>query len=123
MITINNALCFKKDDLIFDICGRSLKIKNYKITYDDQGKPINIIFYCIDINTGALLYFSHNEIYQTYEDLSDENKLFLSWIRKKEDCYTMCEDEFILLKESYLSGFRDGYITKDKINSEHQLQK
>jgi uncharacterized secreted protein with C-terminal beta-propeller domain len=122
MITINDALFLNKDDLIFDICGRQLKIKSYTVTYN-QSEPTNVIFYCVDINTGALLYFCHNEIYQNYEDLSDEDKLFLSWIRKKEDCYTMCEDELLCLREAYLSGFRDGYITKDRINAERQLQK
>lgn len=122
MISIRQALALNTDNIIYDFCGRTLKIKSSSVTYY-KGEPCSVRYYCSDINTGALLYFTHYEIYQDYDDLCDEDKAFLSWIRSKDDCHTMCDDELLLLKDAFLSGFNHGISYTFKRKADEQLQK
>lgn len=122
MISIKEALDIRDGHKIYDYCGRHLEVKNYSVMYEN-GSPINIEFGCRDIYTNEKLIYSYDEIYITYEDLSDECKLFLTWLRKDNDCYLKGDREIKELKLAFMGGFTDGYAYKRKNLAQEQLQK
>lgn len=120
MISIKQALTIRSGDTVYDYYGRVLLIHSYFIEYD-KGIPTTIEFGCKDINTNEQLRYSYDEIYINYNDLSDEEKLFLIWLRKNTDFYVSYDME--LLKQAFITGFADGYNYKRKNLAEEQLQK
>ena len=123
MISINQALSIVDGDIIFDYCGRPLEVTKYKVVTFTKGSPTSIDFHCRDINTGQRFVYSYNEIYQNFDDLCDEDKLFLQWLKEERDCYLRSSEELQLLRYSFMGGFRNGYKYQQTKLSEAQLQK
>jgi hypothetical protein len=122
MISIKEALTIKDGHIIHDYFGRMLRVNNYSITYD-KGSPADVEFGCRDIYTNESFVYSYDEIYLEFNDLSDENKLFLTWLRKKNNCIYLEIEDIQSMKEAFMSGFTEGYSYRKQINAEEQLQK
>lgn len=69
---------------------------------------------------------NNSEIFQNFEDFSDEDKSFSTWI------FSINPDKFLQyvynnnikdLKNSYVAGFAAGLQHKQKISAQEQLQK
>jgi hypothetical protein len=123
MISINEALSITDGDIIYDFCGRTLEVTKYKVVTFNKGNPTTIDFHCIDINTSQRFIYSYTEIYKNYDDLSDEEKLFLEWLKEEKECYLKSSEELELLKNTFMGGFRYGYQYKQQRIAEEQLQK
>jgi len=122
MISIREALSIRDGHIIHDHCGRTLEVKNYSIKYEN-GLPISVEFSCRDIYTNERLIYSYDEIYIDYNDLCDEQKLFLTWFRKDPDCHFMGSNEIRGLKLAFMTGFSEGLLYKRKNLAQEQLQK
>jgi len=121
MISIREALDIHDGDHIYDYYGRNLKVKNYMVRYE-RGEPTDIEFTCLDINTNERFIYSYNEIYLNINNLSDEQQLFLAWLRNRQDYYRDIDD-IKKFEEAFMVGFSKGYSYKRKKLSEEQLQK
>jgi hypothetical protein len=118
MMTLKEAFRLTTGNIVYDISGRSLKVGDYTITFDD-GKPINAYFKCTDTNDPTWCFtYQYNEIYQNFEDLCDEEKLFLKWIQNYSEEYDLDQ-----IKTAYMAGFSQGYSMRQKYSAEEQLQK
>jgi hypothetical protein len=126
MTTLKQALGIITGDVVHDMGGRTLKVGNYTISFE-KGEPINAYFTCVDINDPTWHFtYQYNEIYQNFEDLSDEHKSFLLWIRDtKVDKFLgyMYNDDIKDLKDSYIAGFAAGFQYRKIVSSQEQLQK
>lgn len=122
MISIKEALSIRDGDRVHDYYGRYLEVKSYSIAYE-KGLPTHIEFGCRDINTNEQFRYSHEEIYLSFDDLGDEDKLFLKWLRNNTNCYYSYYDDVKLLRHVFMSGFSDGFSYKQKYLAEQQLQK
>lgn len=123
MISINQALSIVDGDIIFDYCGRTLEVTKYKVVTFNKGNPITIDFYCVDINTEQRFIYSYDEIYQNFDDLSDEQKLFIDWLKESKECYLKSSEELQVLKNAFMAGFQHGYQYRQRKTAEEQLQK
>jgi len=121
MISIKEALNIRDSTYVYDYYGRNLKVYGYTVTYE-KGKPTNVEFSCIDINTNEKFIYSYDEIYQNFDYLSDEQKLFLVWLRKREDYYRDIDD-IKKFEEAFMNGFSAGYSYKRQKLADEQLQK
>jgi len=122
MISIREALTIKYGHIIHDHCGRTLKVNNYSIVYE-KGLPTSVEFGCRDIYTNESFTYSYGEIYLEFDDLSDETKLFLTWLRKNENCTYLHTEDIESLKQAFMSGFNAGLSYKLQQSSQEQLQK
>ena len=122
MISIREALNIKDGYIIHDYCGRMLRVNSYSIKYE-KGLPIDVEFGCRDIYTNESFFYSYSEIYSEFNDLSDENKLFLTWLRKNDDCRYLGAEDIQSFKEAFMAGFNRGYYYKLHNSAEEQLQK
>ena len=124
MTTLKQALGIITGDIVHDIGGRTLKVGNYTISFE-KGEPINAYFTCVDVNDQTWSFtYQYNEIYQNFEDLCDEDKSFLLWVRKMNKMLNyMYNDDYKDLRDAYISGFVAGFQHQRKISAEEQLQK
>lgn len=122
MISIREALTIKDGYIIHDYFGRMLRVNNYSIIYE-KGLPVSVDFGCKDIYTNESFVYSYDEIYLEFNDLSDENKLFLTWLRKNDNCTYLHTDDIESFKEAFMAGFNTGLSYKLQYSSQEQLQK
>ena len=126
MMTLKQALGIITGDVVHDIGGRTLKVGNYTISFE-KGEPINAYFTCIDINDPTWSFsYSYNEIYQNFEDLCDEDKSFIEWIRnegKKQFVGYMYNHEIKELRDPFVAGFVSGFKYRKQTSAQEQLQK
>jgi hypothetical protein len=121
MISIKQALDIRDGDYVYDYYGRHLKVFGYSIVYE-KGLPQNIEFSCCDINTNAKFIYQYDELYLNFDDLSDEQKLFLKWLKNQSEYY---DDRYETkkLEQAFMSGFSLGHSYKKQKLAEEQLQK
>ena len=126
MMTLKQALGLMTGDFVHDMSGRHLKVGDYTITFE-KGEPINAYFKCTDVNDPSWHFtYQYNEIYQSFEDLSDEDKSFITWIRnegKKQFIGYMYNDEIKELRDPYIAGFVAGFQHRKQMSAQEQLQK
>lgn len=122
MISIKQALDIRDGQYVHNYCGRNLKVHSYAVQYE-KGQLTNVEFGCIDINTNERFMYSYDEIYQNLDDLSDEQKLFLEWLRQDDDCIHLSIEEIKSMEKAFMNGFSNGYSYKYKKLAEEQLQK
>jgi len=123
MISIKEALSIRDGDYIYDYYGYNLKVLGYIITYE-QGEVANIEFNCIEINTNQRFLYRYEDIYLNVDDLSDEQKIFLRWLRNNtKDPYYYDLEEIKKIEKAFMTGFSLGYSYKNQKLSEEQLQK
>ena len=57
------------------------------------------------------------------EFMSDEQQSFEDWLSNNISYVNANKVSIAIMKKLYMDGFAAGYIYRDKINAEHQLQK
>jgi len=128
MMTLKRAILVRNNDIVYDITGKQLKVKEYSITFAD-GRFKDVHFRCIDNSDPTIeSYHRYDELYEHFEDLSDEEKHFITWIKTKHydtnlEFKYLDNDEISKIKSAYLSGFAEGFAYRQKISAEEQLQK
>lgn len=126
MMTLKQALGLMTGTLVYDMSGRKLKVGNYTITFE-KGQPINAYFKCTDLNNPTWHFtYQYNEIYQNFEDLSDEDKSFMKWMQdegKKHFPGYIYNDEIKELRDLYITGFVAGFEHRKQTSAQEQLQK
>lgn len=124
MMTLRQALNLNKDDYVFDMCGRRLKIVDYIIKFEG-GQAVDVNFGCYYYKDNILykLKYNYNEIYQNFDDLCDEYKFFLNWLQQQDNMLSFNSDTILLLRTAYLGGFTDGLQYQQHNLAQEQLQK
>lgn len=127
MMTLKQALGIHTGDTVYDFSGRTLKVGNYSITFA-KGEPVNAYFTCTDINKPEdkqwSFTYQYKELYQNWDDLSDEYKSFITWARKTyHDLQYKFMDDIQEIQQAYITGFIDGFKHKQKMTAEEYLQK
>lgn len=126
MMTLKQAIRLITGTVVHDMSGRKLRVGDYTITFD-KGEPINAYFKCFDVNDPSWHFnYQYNEIYESFEDLSDEDKSFIKWIRnegKKQFAGYMYSDEIKELRDPYIAGFVAGFEHRKQMSAQEQLQK
>lgn len=106
---------------LYNICGEKIVVKNYSFKYNN-GKIISAELDCID-NNGYTEKYNYDELYDSFDDLCDEEKSFIQWIRKNPDIIYLDPDMVIRLRECYMQGFAEGFTSKLKYSAQELLQK
>jgi hypothetical protein len=57
------------------------------------------------------------------QNISDEEKSFHEWLSNNIGYVNTYKGSIAVMKKLYLEGFAAGYVHRDKINAEIQLQK
>jgi len=125
MMTLRQALGIHSGDMLYDMSGRELKVKDYSITFA-HGEPKDAYFKCIDHNNPKKWEFTYkyDELYQNFEDLSDDEQSFISWTRTTyTDLKYRFYDDLSEIRTAYSAGFFAGLTYQLKIRAEEQLQK
>jgi hypothetical protein len=124
MMTLRQAMGLHSNSIVYDICGRELLVKDYSITFA-HGEVKDATFKCIDHNDPSWEFtYRYDELYQDFEELSDDEKSFVIWSRKVyKDLKYKFSDELTEIKEAYSAGFFAGLTHQLKIRAEEQLQK
>ena len=120
-LTLESALNFKPGDILLDICGRIISVKDYAYHYSD-GKLSNVTFVCY-YGSGDNSAFKYSQLYDSFDDLDDAEKSFLLWIKKNPDVVYFDLEEVDSLRECYIDAFYNGFNHKLKYLAEEQLQK
>ena len=106
---------------LYNICGNKLTVQNYSFKYNN-GKIISAELDCID-DSGYTEKYNHDELYDSFDDLCDEEKSFIKWIRKNPDIIYLDPDSIAQLRECYIEAFADGFNSKLKYSAQESLQK
>jgi hypothetical protein len=120
-LTLDSGLNYTSGDILFDICGRKVKIKDYSIRYNN-GKPIQITFVCY-YDSGDTGSYSYSQLYDSFDDLDDAEKSFLKWIKKNPDVVYFDIEEIDSLRQCYIDAFYHGFNHRIQYSAEEQLQK
>lgn len=120
-LTLESALDFKPGDILFDICGRIVSVKEYDNIYYN-GHLVNVTFLCY-YNSGDQGRFKYSQLYDSFEDLDDAEKSFLIWVKKNPDVVYFDLEEIDSLRDCYIDAFYSGFNHKLKYTAEQQLQK
>ena len=124
-MTLRQALGIHSNDIVYDISGRELTVKDYSITFSN-GEPKDAYFTCIDNSDPKKWQFTykHDELYQNFEDLSDDEQSFISWVRTVyPDLKYRFYDDLSEIRTAYSAGFFAGLTDQLKTRAEEQLQK
>jgi hypothetical protein len=124
MMTLRQALGIHSGNILYNIAGTELKVKDYSITFA-HGEPKDAYFKCIDNNDPTWEFtYKYDELYQNFEDLSDDEQSFISWARTVySDLKHRFYDDLSEIRTAYSAGFFAGLTYKLKIKAEEQLQK
>ena len=125
MMTLRQALGISSNDIVYDISDRKLTVKDYSITFS-HGDPKDAYFTCVDNNDPKKWQFTYryDELYQNFEDLSDDEQSYLGWVRTVyPDLKYRFYDDLKEIRTAYSAGFFAGLNHKLKIRAEEQLQK
>jgi hypothetical protein len=124
MMTLRQALGVHSGDIVYNLAGTELKVKDYSITFA-HGEPKNAYFKCIDNNDPTWEFtYDYDELYQNFEDLSDDEQSFISWARTVyPDLKYRFYDDLSEIRTAYSAGFFAGLTYQLKIRAEEQLQK
>lgn len=57
------------------------------------------------------------------QELSDEEKSFHEWLENNTAYVNQNKHSINVMKKLYLAGFSDGFMYRQRINAEQQLQK
>ena len=107
--------------VLYNICGGKVIVQNYSFKYNN-GKIISAELDCIDSN-GSTDKYSYDELYDSFEDLCDEEKSFVSWVRKNPDIVYFNPDIISQFRDCYIQAFASGFNQKLKYSAEESLQK
>ena len=123
-MTLRQALGIHSGDIVYNIAGTELKVKDYSVTFA-HGELKNAYFKCIDNNDPTWEFtYGYDELYQNFEDLSDDEQAFLSWVRTVyPDLKYRFDDDLNEIRTAYSAGFFAGLTHQLKIRAEEQLQK
>jgi hypothetical protein len=125
MMTLRQAMGIHSGDIVYDISGRELTVKDYSITFS-HGEPKDAYFTCIDNSDSKKWQFTYkyDELYQNFEDLSDDEQSFISWVRTVyPDLKYRFDDDLNEIRTAYSAGFFAGLTNQLKTRAEEQLQK
>lgn len=117
----NNIDSVYSGSVLYNLCGDKLTVQNYSFKYNN-GKIISAELDCIDDN-GSTEKYNYDELYYSFEDLGDEEKSFIKWIRKNSDIIYLDPDSIVQLRECYIQAFADGFNSKLKYSAQESLQK
>lgn len=106
---------------LYNIYGEKIVVKNYSFKYHD-GKIISAELDCVDYS-GYVEKYNYDELYDSFDDLCDEEKSFIQWIRKNPDIIYLDPDMIVRLRECYLQAFAEGFTSKLKYSAQELLQK
>lgn len=120
-VTLESSLDIRSLDILFDICGKQLKVKDYSITFDN-GKPIDATFGCYSLS-GDFGVYKYSQLYHCFDDLEDAEKSFLKYLHKNPDIIYFDLHEIDQLRDCYITAFNSGFSHKLRHNAEAQLQK
>ena len=123
-MTLRQALGVHSGDIIYNLAGTELTVKDYSITFT-HGEPKNAYFKCIDNNDPTWEFtYGYDELYQNFEDLPDDEQSFLSWVRTVyPDLKYRFDDDLNEIRTAYSAGFFAGLTNQLKTRAEEQLQK
>lgn len=120
-LTLESATKYKSGQILFDLCGKIVSVKDYRVIYNN-GELSDVEFICYYDNGNQATY-KYNQLYDSFEDLDDAEKSFLVWIKKNPDIVYFNLDEVDSLRSCYIDAFYNGYNHKLKYLAEEQLQK
>lgn len=120
-VTLESSLDIKTLDILFDICGRQLKVKDCNIKYDNS-KPIDATFGCYSLS-GDFGVYKYSQLYHSFDDLENSEKSFLKYLHKNPDIVYFDTYEIDQLRDCYISAFEEGFNHKLRYTAEQQLQK
>ena len=120
-LSLNNIDSVYSGSVLYNVCGDKLTVQNYSFKYNN-GKIISWEVDCID-KDGYTEKYSYDELYDSFDDLCDEEKSFIKWIRKNPDIIYLYPDKVFQFRDCYIQAFADGFNQKLKYSEEEQLQK
>lgn len=123
-MTLRQALGIHSGDILYNLAGTELKVKDYSVTFS-QGQPKDAYFKCVDNNDPTWEFtYKYDEVYQNFEDLSDDEQSFISWTRTVySDLKHRFYDDLNEIRTAYSAGFFAGFTHQLKITAQQQLQK
>jgi hypothetical protein len=107
--------------VLYNICRGLVIVQNYSFKYNN-GKIISAELDCIDDN-GSTERYNYDELYYSFEDLGDEEKSFIKWIRKNSDIIYFSPEIISQLRDCYIQAFADGFNAKLQYSAQEFLQK
>lgn len=120
-VSLRLALDITTNDIVYDICGRKLKVSDYSVEYI-TGEPINVTFYCYD-SDGNKEKYSYEDLYLNFDDIDDAENCFIEFVRRNPDLVFFNHDKINFAREIFMQGFSDGFQNKLKYSADEQLQK
>jgi hypothetical protein len=120
-LSLNNIDSVYSGSVLYNVCGDKLTVQNYSFKYNN-GKIISWEVDCID-KDGYTEKYSYDELYDSFDDLCDEEKSFIKWIRKNPDIIYLYPDKVFQFRDCYIQAFADGFNQKLKYSAEEFLQK
>jgi|688.fasta_scaffold263777_3 hypothetical protein len=107
--------------VVYNVYGDKLIVKNYNITYTSE-KIDSAEVFCTN-EKGLTEKYSLDELYDDFNDLCDEEKSFIYWIRKNTDIIYLDVNTIDLLRKCYVQAFANGFNSKLKYSAQEILQK
>jgi len=120
-LSLNSLYNIHFGSLVYNICGDKITVQNYSFKYNN-GKIISAELDCID-DSGYIEKYNYDELYDSFDDLCDEEKSFIKWIRKNPDVVYFDPEKVNQLRECYITAFADGFNSKLKYSAQESLQK
>ena len=120
-LTLESAINYERGQILFDLCGRIVSIKEYRIIYTN-GQLSDVEFICYYDNGNQETY-KYSQLYDNFEDLDDAEKSFLLWIKKNPDVVYFDLEKLNFLRECYIEAFYNGFNHKLKYSAQEHLQK
>lgn len=81
-----------------------------------------ILFGTIDTRLHKESY-SFEDLYYNLEEICDEERSFISWVKENREFILDNEESFRAMKKAYMAGFGNGFAHKQTYTYEEQMQK
>lgn len=102
------AIVLKTGQIVKNCFGEKFVVYkvDYSINFDNKQKQCYV--QTIDSRTNKT-WLSYNDIYLDNDDICDEEKYFLNWIKDNEEYVRENYDYLDILRFCFLQGFSKGY--------------